>query len=375
MGAGDCTDHYLQDTAEIYWCLIVQRELITRNLNVSSIESIEKEFNDYCRERDLCTKFANSDYKKNLDLCCSKFVDELVKKYPCRMDIINVEAEYRNKGLKGDFVIKLETDEEISVSLKNYKCGYDSIQLGSGTWHSFINGCVLDEACGPGMYLDRETGKRFKAQKKSLKQRDKNYILMGHESILEDMNEIDNILNIIKEKYVNSSETLYFTEEVKQNWINDCLEYGLKGIDVVINALNKLDKKDIKHKLMKKTDLYNHEELLLIGKNGDMMCSLFNEKYKTLLQRVNNQNCELSYLKHNKNLRIIFSDLSGEILHIDIPFTLQKNGAWYLPDNKYEGEYFHKKENCMLKYGERRPKKSKEISTSTNMWFRIKQHL
>ena len=360
MGAGDCIDHYIQDTGEIYWCLIVQRELIKRDLNISSIESIEKEFNDYCRERNLCTKFANSDYKKNLDLCCSKFIDELVKKYSCRMDIMNVEAEYRNKGLKGDFIIKLENDEIISISLKNYRCGYDSIQLSSGTWHSFINSCVLDEACGPGMYLDRETGKRFKGQKKCLKQRNKNYILMGHEDILEDMNEIDNILQIVKDKYVNSDDALYW-DNIKQNWTNDCEEYGLRGIDIVIRALDKLNKNNIKSKLMKKADLYHNEELLLIGKNGEMMCSLFNEKYKTLLQRVNNENCELSYHKHNKNIRIIFSDFNGEILHIDIPFTLQKNGAWYLPENKYEGEQFHKKENKMLKYGERRPKKSKEI--------------
>ena len=60
MGAGDCTDHYCQDAAEIYWCLIVQRELVKRNLNINSIEYIEKEFNDYCEERDLCTKFNES---------------------------------------------------------------------------------------------------------------------------------------------------------------------------------------------------------------------------------------------------------------------------------------------------------------------------
>ena len=375
MGAGSCEEHYMQDAGEIYWTYIVQKELESRGLNISSVESREVEFNKYCLERDICSRFSKSDYKKNLDLCYEKFVDELTKKYPGKIDITNVEAEYRNKSLKGDFILTLENEEIISVSLKNYRCGYDSIQLASGTWHSFINSCVLKETCGPGMYIDSETGKPFKAQKKSLAQRDKNYVLMGHEDILEDMKLIDIILQEVKDKYVTSDETRFFTDEVKAKWAKDCSEYGLRGIDIVINALDKLKKDNIKKNLMKKADLYHEEELLLIGKGGNMTCSLFNEKYKSLLERVNSEECELTYIKHNKNLRIIFTDSAGEILHIDIPFTLQKNGAWHLPKESYEGEVFHAKEKVSLSYGERRPKKSKEISTSTNMWFKIKEYL
>ena len=68
-------------------------------------------------------------------------------------------------------------------------------------------------------------------------------------------------------------------------------------------------------------------------------------------------------------------DNLGEILKIDIPFTLQKNGGWFLPKEKYEGTIYHKKEKKDLMYGERRPKKSKEINTSTNMWFKIKDYI
>ena len=106
-----------------------------------------------------------------------------------------------------------------------------------------------------------------------------------------------------------------------------------------------------------------------------MMCSLFNEKYKNLLTRVNSDKCIFSYSKHEKNLRLIFSDDEGKILHIDVPFTLQKNGAWFIPKDEYDGEMYHKGEKKMLRYSERRPKKSKEMSTSTNMWFKIKDYL
>ena len=376
MGAGSCEDHYLQDAAECYWTLIVQRELNKRDACVGSVIERETEFNDYCSERNILELFSDSDYKKNMDLVIIKFVDELLLKYPDKkMDIINVEAEYRNKGLKGDFIIKFDDDTEtISMSLKNYRKGYSSIQLCSGTWHSFINNCVLIRACGPGMYTDCETGKRFKAQNR-LQQRNRNYIKLGCEGIIPDLVEYDSILNQIREKYINSSFSLIFNDEVLDEWTRDCYELGNKGIDIAIRALDKLPKEKIKKNIIESADLYHKEELLLIGPNGEMMCSLFNESYKDLLLRVNKEDCNLSYCKHGKNLRMILSDSEGEILHIDIPFTLQKNGAWFLPTERYEGKKYHSKEGKELSFGERRPKKSKEISTSTNMWFRIKDYV
>ena len=83
----------------------------------------------------------------------------------------------------------------------------------------------------------------------------------------------------------------------------------------------------------------------------------------------------ISYIKHEKSLRMSINDLEGEILHVDIPFTLQKNGAWYLPKEEYEGTQYHSGEKKELVYGERRPKKSKEINTSTNMWFKISDYV
>ena len=44
--------------------------------------------------------------------------------------------------------------------------------------------------------------------------------------------------------------------------------------------------KDIKDWFLKKTDSENAEELLVIGKD-DMICSYFNEKYKSLIVRTN----------------------------------------------------------------------------------------
>ena len=370
--------HFLQDAAECYWALIVQKGFEERGLaHLGSIEEKETEFCDYCSERKIEEKFDGSDYKVNMDHALIGFIDGLVEAFPGKkMDITNVEAEYRNMSMKGDFIITFDGEtEEISFSLKNYRGGYDSIQLCSGTWHSMINNNALSKAPGPGMYYDVETGLKFKAQKKSLKQRDENYQKLGLGEVIPILHEIDLIQEELRGKYITPEEMRIFDDRVKSEWKKDCSELGNKGIELVIRAFDKIPKEKIHKNFMQQTDLCHKEELLLIGPNGDMMCSLFNEPYKKLLSRANDDSCVLSYFKYAKNLRMKLSDSEGDILHIDVPFTLQKNGSWYIPKDRYEGEIFHMKEQKHLVYGERRPKKSKEISTSTNMWFRIKTHL
>ena len=378
MGAGSCEDHYMQDAAECYWTFICQRELEKLDLNITSVTERETEFTDYCSLRGITECFQSCDYKTNLDTCVEEWVKNLVDRYPGKkIDITNVEAEYRNLGMKGDFTITLDDGIVISVSLKNYRCGYDSIQLKSGTWHSIINNFALPCAEGPGMYIDCDNGRKFRAQGKSKVKRNKNYRAIGGgvERIIEQLEEIDKIVDEVKQKFVYSPETKFFTEEVAEMWIKDCCDYGNRGIDIVIKALNNLPKEQIKLRILEETDLCHKEELLLVGKNGDMMCSLFNVKYNKLLQRINCEDCDMSYCKYAKNLRFNFFDSQGDILHIDIPFTLQKNGAWYLPKEKYDDEIYHRGERTMLRYGERRPNKSKQMNTSTNIWFNIKKHL
>jgi len=376
MGAGTCVDHYMQDAGECYWVYLCQKELERLGINISSVEASEIEFNNYCSERGIVECFQVSDYKKNLDSCFTEFIKNIIKSHPDKkMDIKNVEAEYRNKGLKGDFIISFgDGFDDISISLKNYRNGYGSIQLKSGTWHSIINNFALNCAEGPGMYIDCENGLKFRAQSKSKVKRNKNYEKIGIAEIIPILDELDDILDEVKLKYIVSEETRIFNEEVSESWKKDCNEYGCRGIDLAIKALDYLPKEQIKSKLLKDTDLLHTEELLLIGPGGEMMCSLYNERYNDLLLRINN-NCEINYIKHGKNLRFQLLDTQGEILHIDIPFTLQKNGAWYIPKDEYIGSIYHKKEKQNLVYGERRPKKSKELNTSTNMWFKIKEHL
>ena len=92
---------------------------------------------------------------------------------------------------------------------------------------------------------------------------------------------------------------------------------------------------------------------------GKYLCSLFSEKYGAMLKRANSDECVVEYVTNKKGVLFTLRDSVGVIVSIEVPFTLQKNGAWYLPKAKYSGSQYHAKEGVDLVYGERRPKKSK----------------
>ena len=110
----------------------------------------------------------------------------------------------------------------------------------------------------------------------------------------------------------------------------------------------------------------------MLDGEGNYCCSLFNTNYRNILERCNSINSVVEYKVNGKG--VLFTITDGEdIVSIEVPFTLQKNGAWYLCGDAYEGTVYHKKEQVDLAYGQRRPKKSKEINTSTNTYLNLKK--
>ena len=70
---------------------------------------------------------------------------------------------------------------------------------------------------------------------------------------------------------------------------------------------------------------------------------------------------------------VVLKDTDGDIIDIDIPMTLNANGAWYKKGlkEKFDGVEYKDKEDMLLAWAERRPKKSKEITTSVNTYMRL----
>ncbi len=143
MGAGSSTDHYMQDAAEAYIVFKLQ-ELAVEN-DVALTDDVGDKFAtfmSYCSERGISQKFGDSIYKENLDVVIVSFFQDLIVKYLCKkFDVVYFEKDFRDLKLKGDFAIYFSKDDYVSISPKNYKNGFDRIQLCFGTWNSFLTAC------------------------------------------------------------------------------------------------------------------------------------------------------------------------------------------------------------------------------------------
>ena len=372
MGAGNSEDHYIQDAAEVYivWRL---QTLAVKNGTAITDDVAEKldKFETYCDERNIYQKFCDSVYKKNVDAVVDNFFRDLIAKYPGRkFDVVDVEKKFRDLNRKGDFALYFSENEYVSFSLKNYKNGYDSIQLCSGTWNSFLNN-FLFEPDGVGMFINPLTEERFKGSNRTV--RDQLIDSMGLSPLKDIYRIFDNILDEVRVFYVESEEAKMF-QNVKVRWKNDCVTYGQNAAQSVVDALNCLDRNKVKQRIIKMAGLNYDEEILLVGR-GNYLCSLFDKRYINILKRVSSDDCVVEYNTKGQGVSFILRDSDGIIVDIGVPFTLQKNGAWYIPKEEYSGTEYHPKEKVDLAYGERRPNKSKEISTSTNTFLKLKEAL
>ena len=370
MGAGCTKDHFIQDAAEAYIVYLLQAHAVENKVAITDdVAEKHNTFIQYCEDRDILDEFNKSIYKENIDVVIDKFILDLLAKYPNRkFDFVDVEREFRDKKLKGDFIIQFEDGSSISFSLKNYKKGFNRIQLCSGTWHSFLNN-FLFESAGVGTFFDPFTQEVFQGCNREY--RDSLIEKLGYDALKEVYTFFDSINDTIKKFYTYGEQARYW-KNVSAQWKGDCAAYGLKAAEKIISALDSIPKDMVKNRIIKMAGLNYDEEILLVG-NGKYLCSLFNQKYAQILKRVNSTESVVEYITNGKGLLFTLCDSVGVIVNIEVPFTLQKNGAWHLPKTKYVGTQYHNKEGVALIHGERRPKKSKEISTSINTFLNLKK--
>lgn len=378
MGAGQQDDHFIQDGAELYWVYKVQHLLTTHNYNLScATDEKEKGFKDHIIKRNITDKFYKSMYCKNVDKHVNHFVELLIHKYDRKVDCISVEVEYRNKSKKGDFIIKFDANTTISYSLKNYKKDFKTIQVCSGTWPSFCNKFILTDSngkgnIGPGMYLDTNQ-KKFRGSNKFKRNK---HIIESQPSMASEiiaiMDKLNDMNTLIRTKYLNCDKCKCWTTEVADMWKHDCREFGIIGANYVNDIINMVDDSKKKQIILTMCGLNNDAEELLCIDKDNMMCSSFNEKWSELLHGVNDPltTCMIKADGPKLNIELVNNETS--IMSITIPFTLQKNGAWFLNEEYKTTGYYHPKEKKHLNYGDRRPKKCRELSTSINTFFSLK---
>ena len=370
MSAGDSKTHMIQDAAEAYIVYRLQDLAVKNNTALTdSAEDKKKIFNIYCYDRGITSDFEKSIYKENIDAIVEGFYSDLVNEYPDKkFDFVDVEKEFRDKKWKGDFIIQFENESYVSFSLKNYKKGFDRIQLCSGTWHSFLNNFLFKSA-GVGTFIDPYTQEVF--QGCDYDRRDSLVDRLGYSNLKNVYNFFDSVNTTIKE-YYTYGDTANHWSNVSLKWKQDCANYGLEAATKIIDALNGIDNDKVKQRILQMAGLTYDEEILLVGK-GKYLSSLFNKRYRDILKRVNSDDCVVEYNTNGKGVLFTLRDSNGIIVSIEVPFTLQKNGAWYLPKQRYSGTEYHPKEKINMIYGQRRPKKSKEIATSINTYLNLKK--
>ena len=371
-GAGSSTDHYIQDAAEIYLAAELQKHAENHDVAISHCSATqEEEWISYCTERGVLSKFLASKYKTNVDKTVHQLLPEFINQFPNRKFYFTcVDAEYRNKNLKGDLLITFDNCEQLSVSVKNYKNGFDSIQVCSGTFNSTLNNFLFDNTnCSPGIYKDNN-GNKFKGSKREVRD---NLVEEIAPQLLGYYHQLDAINDAVRNFYINSDQARYW-DDVKTQWESDCKSIGKQVAQTISEAVNQIDNKLVLKRLLKATGIVSDEHLLCIGK-GNYLFSITNKDYAKLQERLGNATNVNTYAK-GQSVFYEICDLDGIILTINQPCTLQKNGAWHaLNEDRFEGlrEKKDKGKKVLLAWGERRPAKSKELATSTNTYLRLKE--
>lgn len=376
MGAGSKTDHHIQDTAEKYLVATLQQIATDRGLALDDTVSQKRDdYIEYASSRSMLDLFLASEYKANIDAIANSFFDDLVAKYPAQQfSFVDVERDARNDNSKQDMVILISGGVTIPVSVKNYKNGFNSIQLFAGTFVSAMNNFAFSVPAGVGSYINPTTNKKFKGATKA--KRDEALTDTGLACMIPVYDDLERIGATVKQFYVESPTAQHW-KDIAEQWEADCSRFGHQAAEIIIRGLNMLPNDTIRQQIIRMAGLDSNAELLVMGK-GRYMSTITNDKYADLVTRLTHST-SIRYNIHQKGIMFYLVDNIGDIVSVYVPLTLNKNGGWNLDGDPYEGTKLHESETrkakkpVYLAYGERRPKKSKEIATSTNTFLDLKK--
>ena len=368
MGAGTQKDHWHQDGGEKYIVFKLQ-ELAVKNGTAltDSVDHKKLDFDNHCKGLGITESFKKTIYCTNVDKWVESVYNDYISLYPNeKFDFVNVEKEFRDKGLKGDYILQFE-DREVSQGLKNQK-EHNKAQMCSGTWNSGLNN-FLFESAGSGMFY--VPNKKIKWKGSKVSERDFFVKEEGYEELLPIYHRMDEINAKMKQFYVYGEEARFYYN-IEQQLNDDRKNYGKEISSLMVEALDIIGKDKVTARVKKMTGLDAAEELLILSPKGYLL-SLTNPNYMNMLKRVNSEDAKLSYNVNGQSIKFTFSDNQGDIISWNIPFTFNINGCWWgnqknveswEGQRKYTGK--GKDAGTPLYYQERRPEKSKEFATSIN---------
>jgi len=308
-------------------------------------------------------------YKKNVDKQIPVFVENLNSKFEgSKFNFEIDEANFRKLGLKADFSVEVSGREDpFLVSLKNYMGagGITRPQVSSGTFLSFVAGFVF-ERVGVGVYADpRTTGGKFRGSDKP----ERNAVLEFEQrgSLVAPLEVLENLQQTVRSQLLD----LKMYDRFK---VREVIERIVPlGQQAMISAFDQLGRGRVRQKFLERVGLDGSEEILYFDKSN-LIDSITNPRFHALCEAVNDSSTNFEILPVGQSLRFQFARGAESILKVDVPLTVNTNGAWFRPKEKYQGTRPKNDKGVVveLQWGEIRPRKSREIATSTNTYVNLR---
>lgn len=362
------TEHYIQDACEVYAPALLQQFAQDAGLSITNdAEAKMKNFHDYAKKTGLVDADFNGGkyaaYKSNLDRHLPAFFAGLVAMFPGQsMDFENVEVLGRNMKNAADFKVTLSSGKTIPFSLKNYRGTVGNPQVCAGTFNSFVLNFLFAPK-GVGSFIDPTTGERFLGANKP--ERDRVLAASGYGYLIPVIQGLD-ALNLGLKKYADE-DRFEFLDEASEKEIEDASKaLGNAGADLAIRVISGLDPARVKARLLKVSGLDGEEEFLFI-EPGRFTDSLTCEPFRRLRRAAQDAAVEVRATRTLQGIAFDFVADERVLLHVYVPFTLNRNGSW-ISDENHRGGRYHAGEKKVLDYGQRRPKKSRQIATSINTY-------
>lgn len=376
----DRNQHTIQDSCEAYAVYVMQ--LTAEFLNVATSRCSRERFDEFVVYLTDCgltlEEFEGGEYgkyKTNADLQLPNFVERLADHFEdSTFDFENVEARVRKAGGKGDVYIHVSgLGDPIPVSIKNYigGGGITRPQVSSGTYLSFACSFVFDRK-GVGTYDDPRPDSPSEVFRGStVATRDAVLDFLGRPAIKGPLAVLDRLQAEMRTELLAPDCEMYDSARVRS-----VVERIAKpGIETVLRIFELVGEEVVKKKFLERIGMDGKEEALFFDAKR-YVDSITNPAYHNLRKELNTDKATFTVGQHLQNIRFEFTDQADKtLLTTDVPFTINTNGAWYRPKEHFEGlrEYTDKGHVVMLKWGQRRPYKSREIATSTNTYLDLRK--
>lgn len=363
----------MQRLGEFFLVYRIQQELTKRNMALTTDHYLkcDSEYKNYAAISKIqLTDFYKTLYFSSVEGHISCVVSDIINYKNMKCDVHQIMDTGRAEKKKGDLIILFEDGKEIEVSLKNYEKPLDRIQVSSGTWKTFLlNFLFNSDRVGINNYKNNS----FSTQNVEHCVKYINMFCKDNSMDVKQFIELFNLSNEINEraknKYVRGNFAEYLTEEVANQWKKDCRDWSNEFIDNSLPILHLLPQSFLINRFFEVTGLTVSEELLILTPTSYMF-SVSNSRFKTIIDRLKTLK-KIDVVKYGKSIRLNAIDKLGIIIYVDIPFTLNKNGAWH---NESTPRY-SKIDNMYINPLQRRPEKAKQLNTSVNSWLALKEAL